>query len=155
MDSVNKNEKILIEYRKKKSFKQMPKRIIKGHERIKREFKQKQREKDKHSNKLENRFSFMEPLVINKKKKPVKCSALKDTYKRCTVPARFNYIDFNDGSLPISKSQRHMPFCPKHAKLIAESKDKKSLTRGFWYESDIYNPRSHRYQHKKVAQKNA
>ena len=67
----------------------------------------------------------------------LECSALNNDYTRCKGKVKYSYDNLNEKGGNYDY-KINVPLCVRHAKEIVKSRDGKTLSKGFYYESDLY-----------------
>ena len=126
--------------RMKKSIKKnrtMPKYIEKNNKVIHNRFKRDKEKQEKMKNEPENICKSVTKLTPKQKKKH-RCACLNSNYYRCNKPVLYIHKNINKKNKRDPK-KKNVPFCTRHIKMLLDSKDKKTLKYGYWFESDLYN----------------
>ncbi len=132
-DQIEKVEEEIKKKRKTKRTCKFPKDIAEDHIKSKKEIKNLIRLKKK-QNRMEYKYPYIS--LVNTKKKYT-CCALTSKYERCRLQVKYKHDNINNKGEK-NKLKHNVLFCTIHMKALLKSTDKKTLSNGFFFESDLY-----------------
>ena len=106
--------------------------VEKEHIKIVKQYEKEKKKRNIFNNRAENKYSFITKVDAGDGD-DYKCFALNGNYKRCK-----NNVTYLHNGIKNKQKICNVSLCTRHTNLILNSKNKKNLKFGFYFESDKY-----------------